>query len=379
MLMTEGLSSLDAAQKEIGPVLVVEDDPLVGRSVTRWLSDHGWPTVLAASADDALLKAREADPVVAICDVDLGGGPDGIWLASQLVERQPGVSIIFATGHVQLPGVAILKVGVTGYLVKPYGRSELLEMVERAAGEAWVMRRAKKQALELILELVERRIELHAEITRFLGRAGDSPHPAADAPGTQEASQRPPVCPESATRAFLPGTDVARQTAFVQLGLRVASGLRIPEAERDNLRIAMMLCRLGFVALPPSVLRAPRPLGAAEWDVVRRHPAEGRSALELLGWPGPASLVGQMRERWDGLGYPSGLDGERISVGARVLAVVDAFDAMTSERPHRRALGWLDSIGALRRAAGYQFDPAVVDAVARELASSPPIPLAPGA
>jgi DNA-binding response OmpR family regulator len=65
----------------MGPVLVVEDDPLVGRSVTRWLSDHGWPTVLAASADDALLKAREADPVVAICDVDLGGGPDGAWLA----------------------------------------------------------------------------------------------------------------------------------------------------------------------------------------------------------------------------------------------------------------------------------------------------------
>jgi response regulator RpfG family c-di-GMP phosphodiesterase len=375
--MTQGSPSRDAVQKQVGPVLVVEDDPLVALSVTRWLSDDGWQTLLAASADEALRKAGEVDPAVAICDVDLGGGPNGVWLASRLVERQPGISIIYATGNVQLPGVATLKAGVTGYLVKPYGRSELLEMVERAAGEAWVMRRAKKQAIELVLALVERRMELHARIARFMDPVVDLTRAAAESVN-RSVPRRAAVTAETAAHAFLPDTDFARQAAFSQLGLHVAARLAVPEAARDDLRIAMMLCRLGLQALPPSVVGVSRALSAAEWDVVRRYPAEGRSALQLLGWPGPASLVGQMRERWDGLGYPSGLDGERISLAARILAVVDAFDAMTSERPHRQALGWLDSIAELRRSAGYQFDPAVVDALTRELASSPPIPLAPG-
>jgi len=373
--MTQGPPSRDALQKHVGPVLVVEDDPLIALSVTRWLAEDGWQAVLAASADDALRKAGEVDPAVAICDVDLGGGPNGVWLASQLVDCQPGISIIYATGNVELPGVATLKAGVTGYLIKPYGRSELLDMAARAAAEAWAMRGAKQQAIGLVLALVERRTELHARIARFLHQIG----PPGSESGQLTVQRGAAVSPETTAQAFLPGTDFARQATFIQLGLRVAASLAVPEAAREDLRIAMMLCRLGLQALPPSVVDAPRALSAPEWDVVRRYPSEGRTALELLGWSGSAFLVGQMRERWDGLGYPSGLKGEQILLAARILAVVDAFNAMTSALPHGRALGWLDSIAELRRSAGYQFDPAVVDALMRELASSPPIPLAPSA
>jgi two-component system cell cycle response regulator len=117
------------------------------------------------------------------------------------------------------------------------------------------------------------------------------------------------------------------------------------------------------VAIPYAILGKPGPLTEEEWAFVRRHPIIGeRIILAAPALSRVASLVRSSHERWDGAGYPDALAGDRIAVGARIVAVADAFAAMTAGRPYRPARTVEDALAELRREAGTQFDPDVVDA-----------------
>ena len=118
---------------------------------------------------------------------------------------------------------------------------------------------------------------------------------------------------------------------------------------------------LGKILVPWEVLHKEARLNGEEWEAIRRHPQEGaRMLLDVAPPPGVCRVVAEHHERWDGRGYPAGLAGERIDFNARVVAVADAFDAMTSERPYRTAVGYEAAAAELERCAGTQFDPEVV-------------------
>jgi len=153
----------------------------------------------------------------------------------------------------------------------------------------------------------------------------------------------------------------------------LARGMAAPEARMIGL--AGRLHDIGKVALPDAVLQKAGPLSAEEWKVVRTHPAVGAAILDAIPALRPvAPLVRGHHERWDGTGYPDRLAGETIPLGARVLAVVDAFEAITTERPYQpaRPVGW--ALAELWRSQGTQFDPMVVDALGEVLAADPPTP-----
>jgi len=150
----------------------------------------------------------------------------------------------------------------------------------------------------------------------------------------------------------------ARVTAIAEV---IAARLGWDEEQIDVLRIGAALHDIGKLAVPDTVLRKPGPLDETELDHVRAHPQEGARMLELVGTLRAAvPCVLHHHERWDGRGYPAGSAGTEIPVEARVLAVADAFDAMTSDRPYRRALTQGKAISELERCAGTQFDPEVV-------------------
>ncbi len=150
----------------------------------------------------------------------------------------------------------------------------------------------------------------------------------------------------------------ARVTAIAEL---IAARLGWDEEQIDVLRIGAALHDIGKLAVPDSVLRKPGPLNEAELDYVRAHPQEGARMLGLVGTLRAAvPCVLHHHERWDGHGYPTGSAGEEIPIEARVLAVADAYDAMTSDRPYRRALSQVRAVSELERCAGTQFDPDVV-------------------
>ena len=116
------------------------------------------------------------------------------------------------------------------------------------------------------------------------------------------------------------------------------------------------------------------PLDPVEWSFMRRHPLIGERILLAAPALRPvARLVRSSHERWDGGGYPDGLRADEIPLGARVVAVCDAFDAMTTERPYRDPVSDTDAVGELRHCAGTQFDPMVVEAFCRVIARERPV------
>ena len=153
-----------------------------------------------------------------------------------------------------------------------------------------------------------------------------------------------------------------RVRAFTDL---IGDRMGLPQRDRDRLRWAALLHDIGKLRIPESLLNKPGKLTAAEWDVMRKHPEFGAQIVEpLREWLGPWwDVVGQHHERWDGGGYPRGLAGTDICLGARVVAVADAYDVMTAARAYKKAIGRAAALRELVDCSGGQFDPAVVRAL----------------
>jgi diguanylate cyclase (GGDEF)-like protein len=156
------------------------------------------------------------------------------------------------------------------------------------------------------------------------------------------------------------GSHVSAVTALAE---DVATQLGLAPHLVDQVRDAAQLHDIGKIAIPDAILNKPGPLDEEEWTFMRRHTVIGERIISAApALAEVALLVRSSHERYDGGGYPDGLSGEAIPIGARIVAVCDAFDAMTADRPYRVAIMPQDALAELRRCAGTQFDPRVVDA-----------------
>jgi two-component system cell cycle response regulator len=141
----------------------------------------------------------------------------------------------------------------------------------------------------------------------------------------------------------------------------VGGRLGLITEDLDQVRQAAQLHDIGKVAIPDAILHKPGPLDDEEWAFIRSHTIIGERILDAAPALGRvAALVRSSHERWDGGGYPDKVGGSAIPLGSRIVAVCDAFDAMTSDRSYRQAMRTEDALAELRRCAGTQFDPVVV-------------------
>ncbi|MDR7414843.1 MAG: HD domain-containing phosphohydrolase [Armatimonadota bacterium] len=155
----------------------------------------------------------------------------------------------------------------------------------------------------------------------------------------------------------------AHTQRVADLTVQVARKLGVPEHEIVHLRRGAILHDIGKIAVPDHILLKPGPLTEEEWAVMRRHPEYAYELLSPIEYLRPALEIPYgHHERWDGSGYPRGLRGEEIPLAARIFAVVDVYDALTSDRPYRRAWSHEQAVAYLREQAGRQFDPRVVEA-----------------
>ena len=157
---------------------------------------------------------------------------------------------------------------------------------------------------------------------------------------------------------------LAHGSRLVRPARATASILGLPAEQISRVGLAALLHDLGKLALPRAILLKPGPLSAEEWAVIRRHPELGAQMLSRAGarWAELGLIVAAHHERWDGGGYPHGLAGGAIPLEARILSVVDAFDAMTSPRVYRQPLSREEARVELESCSGRQFDPVVVAA-----------------
>ena len=155
--------------------------------------------------------------------------------------------------------------------------------------------------------------------------------------------------------------------SVVELAAAVADALGVDQRTRQELEIAALLHDVGKIAIPNEILNKPSKLTAEEFDLMKTHTLEGQALLDRVG--GRLARVGEIvrscHERWDGQGYPDGLRAEEIPVAARIVFCCDAYSAMTTDRPYRRAMSRDAALEELRRNAGTQFEPRVVDAMER--------------
>jgi len=156
-------------------------------------------------------------------------------------------------------------------------------------------------------------------------------------------------------------------TLIAEASLAMARAIELPEGELDRLRTASLLHDLGKLAIPEEILGKPTDLEAAEWRVVAEHPKIGQVVLEQAGALRDAAMIVLHHHEWyDGRGYPYGLAGVDIPVGARIVSICDAYEAMIGGRPYRAAISHEAAIAELRRMAGVQFDPELVDVFAEQ-------------
>jgi putative nucleotidyltransferase with HDIG domain len=154
----------------------------------------------------------------------------------------------------------------------------------------------------------------------------------------------------------------AREVA--DLAVRVGRAVGMEPDDLRTLSYAALLHDIGKIAIRTEILHKPGPLDPDEYEEMKAHTVVGAQMLERIPYfAGVHPLVRSSHERWDGAGYPEGLGGEEIPLGARVIAACDAYHAMTSDRPYRRAMDEASAVAELRDGSGSQFDPEVIDAL----------------
>jgi putative nucleotidyltransferase with HDIG domain len=158
----------------------------------------------------------------------------------------------------------------------------------------------------------------------------------------------------------------------------LAQALSLPRQEVENIRLGSILHDVGKIGIPDAILNKPSKLTDEEYETIKQHAQIGARIVQSVGaLQGVVPIVRHHQERYDGRGYPDGLGGDAIPMGARIIAVVDAYGAMTEDRVYRKALGHEKALGELRRNAGTQFDPLVVETFIRILEEQPELAEAP--
>jgi diguanylate cyclase (GGDEF)-like protein len=261
-------------------------------------------------------------------------------VAQTVIER-------IAALELQEIGSVTASAGVSTFPFQAFDRDELIRLADSAL--YWAKEHGKNRVHVYrpdVLELAELRRLAHGPDRAARFRAAASLAKAVDARDTYTGSH---------------------STRVAELGAWIAARLGLDAEQVELTRLAGSLHDLGKLAIPEEILRKPGPLTPPERLVLERHSQIGFRMLESLDVNPVAEWVLHHHERWDGTGYPNGLAGEDIPLGARIIFVADAYDAMTSDRAYRGRLTPREAVAELERCAGTQFDPEIVSVFAREL------------
>lgn len=326
-------------------ILIVDDDESVRDVISVLLKEEGYNCVVASGAEMALdVAAAEETPLV-ISDMKMPGR-DGMWLLENFRAKYPDTSVIMLTGYGDTEAaVDSLRKGAVDYLLKPPRLTDLIRAIERALAKRRIEMARRRYQKKLERKVRDRTTELRAALKNIANTYQNTLLAlvaALDAREheTSDHSQR-----------------VVRYTTAIAAKLGIA-GQDLEEIGRGAL-----LHDIGKIGVPDAVLLKPSKLTSAEWAEMRKHPEIGYQMIQNIPFLSiPATIVLSHQERWDGAGYPRNLQRQEIHIGARIFAVADTLDAMTSDRPYRKGTSFANAIHEIQRCSNTQFDDEVVRA-----------------
>jgi ribonuclease P protein subunit RPR2 len=309
----------------------------------------------AADAGEAVVAIARARPDVIVLDVRMPG-IDGLELCRRLKDDPAtrDISVVLLTGSEGGTQAASQAAGADAFISKPFSPLELLGVTERLAGRRYgVPMRGPRDAGD-----TEEQLLLYARDLRHLLEVER---------GQRKLLQKAYAETVAALATALETKDTgtrAHSQRVQRYALELTRAIEPELAQDPSVEYGFLLHDVGKIGIPDKVLLKPSPLTKAEWRLMQTHTVLGEQMLgEVAFLHGDGlKVVRSHHERWDGRGYPDGLRGDEIPVGARIFALADTLDAMTSDRPYRPAQPWGTARSEIVAQADKQFDPVVVDA-----------------
>jgi putative two-component system response regulator len=322
----------------VSKILIVDDEEDIRLLLEQILEKKGYACVLAADAGEArdCLKEHACDLV--LCDINMPE-ESGLELIRDVSTKYRDVAVVMVSG-LDDPVVAetAFEAGVFDYVAKPIQRNRILMSVANALRrrELEIANRAYNEGLEQVV----------AERTSQLKEALD---------GTIQVI--------GSTVEIRDPYTAGHQLRVAGLSFAIAKEMGLSEDRAEGVRIAGTIHDLGKISLPAEILSKPGQITEMEFALIKTHPQVGYDILKDMKFPWPlARIVLQHHERVDGSGYPQGLSGENTLLEARILAVADVVEAMSSHRPYRPALGVDKALDEIQQNRGTLYDIVVVDA-----------------
>jgi putative two-component system response regulator len=315
-------------------VLIVDDEYAGRETLQSILEGEGYQLEMAENGMQAIEKAKELLPDVILLDVMMPGMTG--FEVCQRIRGDPEIAeipiIVLTALDDRESLLTALKAGADDFISKPFDRYELrarlLGITRLNRYQKLIQERAKLQeANEHLLTAYEATIEGWSHAMDLRDRE------------TEGHSQR-----------------------VTELTVKMAQACGLGEEEIMHLRRGALLHDMGKIGIPDSILHKPASLTDEEWVIMRKHPQLAYDMLRSVEYLRPALEIPlNHHEKWDGTGYPRGLKGEEIPLSARLFAVVDVWDAVTSDRPYRKAWSQQEALTYIREQVGKHFDPQVVE------------------
>lgn len=324
-------------------VLAVDDELAACKLLAMFLSPPAFHCVMASSGKGAC-SALQREPFDAVISDLRMPGMGGMELLAEARRQQPHVAFLVTTGVDDVEvGVQAMRSGADDYLVKPLLESAVLVSLERALHKRQLERQVEDYRQHLEEMVVDRTGQLQAALLKIERSYEDTLQAlgaAIDLRDSETAGHSERVC---------------------RYSLEIARAMGLSEAELRDIARGAYLHDIGKLGVPDGILLKPGPLTADERKLMQRHVQIGFNLVKGIPFLADAAeIILAHHERYDGGGYPRGIKGEKILLGARIFAVADTLDAITSDRPYRRASPFEVGRETIRHLSGSQFDPQVV-------------------
>jgi putative nucleotidyltransferase with HDIG domain len=339
--------------KEI-PILIIDDEEIV-RSMLATFIGTKYPCRTAASAQEALQIISTSPVNLVLSDIHLGID-SGIELCKTIREISPDTAVVMMSGMVDIEyAIQAMQHGAFDFITKPFDLSEFMLLIERALRYQALVAAKRNYAQSLEATVRERTAELRG-LNENLNQMLE----------TLYANYRATLRALAKALEARHCERLGHSDRVVAYSLRLAREMGMTQNELIGLEQGALLHDIGKISIRDSILLKTGPLTEQEREEMRQHIAFGLQIISRLNFlSGARPVVSQHHEKFDGSGYPGRLRGEMIHINARIFAVADAFDAITSDRTYRAAASYVTARAEIIANSGSHFDPKVVEAFLR--------------
>jgi response regulator RpfG family c-di-GMP phosphodiesterase len=325
-------------------ILIVDDEEMIRDLLSSALLQEKYICHQAANVDEAFVLLGEQPVDLVISDIMMPGR-SGVELLRDLKKVNPDIAVLMITGLSDMnTAMECVHLGADDYITKPFGINRVVLTVKNLIERRCLAIEKKNYQISLEFKVMEQTSQIRKTMNELSSAYENTLTALVKALDAREKEV---------------GSHSERVMNFAAC---LGGKLGITGRELQELSKGALLHDIGKIGISDNILLKPGKLGEDEWIEMRRHPQVGYAILSEINFlKTPAEIILSHHERFDGTGYPKQLKGEQIPIGSRIFAIVDTLDAMTSDRPYRKALPFAVAEAEILKYRGTQFDPAIAD------------------